>query len=221
MSVLKNAIKLYFEGIEQGNYIDAIETYATSSYKQHSTGVKTGSEGFKEFFAEFTTRFPKREFQIFQAFEQDNLAFLMVLQTLNDKKSWVTMDIFKGNEDSKIMEHWDIIEKYEDFYQVEGAFEIEENDFDLVGIIYENTVNFDQFIYGVKSHSMNKYTIKNLKVHQSLRKGNFVAILGEFIDGIGYASMNLLRFEGEQLVEYWDVIEPIPSIEIAKNSGKF
>ena len=47
---LENAKSLYLEGIRDGNAREAVTKYTGHQYKQHSTGVKDGVEGFVEFF---------------------------------------------------------------------------------------------------------------------------------------------------------------------------
>lgn len=47
---LNNAKALYLEGIRDGHYEKAVNTYTGDRYTQHSTGVKDGKEGFIEFF---------------------------------------------------------------------------------------------------------------------------------------------------------------------------
>lgn len=214
MGVLESATKLYVQGIEQGDYKRAIDTYAVPEYKQHSTGVKTGAEGFKEFFEDFTNRFPERKFKIIHSFEQGNLAFLFVLQNLNGKDSWLTMDIFEANESEKIVEHWDIIEPYE---KVIGNFEIENNTEDLETIIVESKEELNKLIPNSKSN----YNYQDVKIYKTVRFENYVANLVGFNDNEDYAAIQLFKFKHNKVVDYWEVVEPIVPLDIAKNSGKF
>jgi len=110
-----NAISLYLEAIRDGNYVEAINTYAGARYTQHSTPVKDGKEGFIEFFADFVQRNPTREIEIIRAFEDGPYVFLHVVQILDDGRyRYVTADIFDTDEDCKLIEHWDIIEELRD-----------------------------------------------------------------------------------------------------------
>ncbi|SOD90672.1 nuclear transport factor 2 family protein [Spirosoma fluviale] len=62
------------------------------------------------------------------------------------------------------------------------------------------------------------------KVHNVLGEGNFVLTLseGKFGKGEHVAFYDLFRLESGQIVEHWDIIEPIPPVENHKNSnGKF
>ena len=107
---LENAKRLYLEAIRDGDYVNAINTYAGQRYTQHSTPVKDGKEGFIEFFADFVRRNPVRDIEIVRAFEDGRYVFLHVQQDLNDGEwRYVTADIFDTDDDGKLIEHWDII----------------------------------------------------------------------------------------------------------------
>jgi predicted SnoaL-like aldol condensation-catalyzing enzyme len=112
---LDNAKALYLEGIRDGNYVDAIRTYAGERYTQHSTPVRDGKEGFIEFFADFVQRNPEREIEIVRGFEDGRYVFLHVVQNLNGGESrWVTADIFDTDDQARMIEHWDIIGEWVD-----------------------------------------------------------------------------------------------------------
>jgi predicted SnoaL-like aldol condensation-catalyzing enzyme len=62
------------------------------------------------------------------------------------------------------------------------------------------------------------------KVHKVLGEGNFVLTMseGKFGKGEHVAFYDLFRLENGQIVEHWDIIEPIPTKENWKNNnGKF
>lgn len=62
------------------------------------------------------------------------------------------------------------------------------------------------------------------KVHKVLGEGNFVLTIseGKFGKGEHVAFYDLFRLENGQIIEHWDIIEPIPAKENWKNSnGKF
>lgn len=62
------------------------------------------------------------------------------------------------------------------------------------------------------------------KVHKVLGEGNFVLTLseGKFGKGDHVAYYDLFRLENGQIVEHWDVIQPIPAESEWKNqNGKF
>jgi predicted SnoaL-like aldol condensation-catalyzing enzyme len=109
----ENAIGLYLEAIRDGRPKEAIQKYAGAVYKQHSTGVADGPEGFVEFFESFLPRNRKRDIQIVRALEDGRYVFLQVFQSLNGGQSkWVTTDFFDTDESGRLTEHWDVIAAY-------------------------------------------------------------------------------------------------------------
>lgn len=111
---LKHAKALYLEGIAQGRPREVVEAYTGDQYIQHSTGVKDGCEGFIEFFTDFIERNPKRDIKIVRGWEDGDYVFLHVYQNLNDGAyEYVTTDFFKTDENGKIIEHWDVIGKFQ------------------------------------------------------------------------------------------------------------
>ena len=59
-----NAKNLYLDGIRDGKINEAVNKYTGDFYKQHSTGVKDGKEGFIEFFEPFIIKNKKKRYQI-------------------------------------------------------------------------------------------------------------------------------------------------------------
>lgn len=127
---IENAKALYLEGIRDGNYEQAVNKYTGAMYKQHSTGVKDGKEGFIEFFSDFVKRCPDRHIDIVRAWDDGEHVFLHAYQSINGGESkWVTTDFFAFDENDKIIEHWDVISEYSDrtpsgHTSVDGATEV-------------------------------------------------------------------------------------------------
>lgn len=110
---VKHAIGLYMEGIRDGNYEQASDAHMGARYTQHSTGVRTGKEGFRAFFKSFTAKHTDRDMQIVRSFADGNLVFLHVTQKLDGGAAkWVTMDVFDSDAEGRLIEHWDVIEAH-------------------------------------------------------------------------------------------------------------
>jgi predicted SnoaL-like aldol condensation-catalyzing enzyme len=110
---LENAKNLYLEGILKGHYREAVTAFTGDVYKQHSTGVRDGKEGFIEFFGPFVERNPIRDIQIIRTIEDGQYVFVTAYQSLNDGEAkWITTDFFDTDKNDKIIEHWDVIATY-------------------------------------------------------------------------------------------------------------
>ena len=131
---LDNAKKLYLEGIRDGKVRESITKYTGEKYTQHSAGVADGIEGFVEFFEPFVERCTSRDIQIIRGFEDGKYVFVHVYQNINNGEAkWVTADIFETDDNDKIIEHWDIIQAYQEKTvsgrtMVDGPTEIEDLD---------------------------------------------------------------------------------------------
>lgn len=92
-----------------------MRSYTGERYTQHSTGVPDQQDGFREFFAQFLAKHPKRDMRVLRSLEDGPFVFVHVFQSLDDGAArWVTMDIFDTDEHDRIIEHWDVIEAYVD-----------------------------------------------------------------------------------------------------------
>lgn len=110
---LASAVGLYMEGIRDGNPEEALKKYTGAVYKQHSTGVPDGQEGFLTFFKPFLERNPDRHIEVVRGWEDGKYVFVHVYQSLNGGEAkWVTADFFDTDEDCKVIEHWDVITEF-------------------------------------------------------------------------------------------------------------
>jgi len=131
---IENAKKLYLEGIRDGHIREAVTKYTGDRYTQHSTGVADGIEGFVEFFEPFVKRSPVRDIRVVRAIEDGQYVFVHVYQDINNGEAkWVTADIFDTDDNDKIIEHWDVIQAYEEKTvsgrtMVDGPTEVEDLD---------------------------------------------------------------------------------------------
>jgi len=159
---IENAKNLYLEGIRDGKVREAVTKYTGDRYTQHSTGVADGIEGFVAFFEPFIKRCTDRDIQIVRAFEDGQYVFVHVYQNINNGQAkWVTADIFDTDDNDKIVEHWDVIQAYEEETvsgrtMVDGPAEIEDLDkTDENKVLIRNF--FNEVLIGGNIKSINSY----------------------------------------------------------------
>lgn len=177
---LDNAISLYMEGIRDGNYEYAVNKYTGKKYKQHSTGVRDGIEGFIEFFSDFIARNPVRDIKIIRKLEEGNNVFLQAYQNVNNGEAeWITTDFFDTDQDDKIIEHWDVISKYEGtsasgHTSIDGETEVK--DLDKTEANKKLVKNFieDTLMHNSSSSDVTKY----------ISKKQFIQHNADYKDGI-------------------------------------
>lgn len=128
---LENAKNLYLEGIRKGE-LKAVDMYTGDRYTQHSTGVRDGVEGFKEFFEDFLKRTDDRNIQIIRAIEDGNYVFVHAYQDIDyGKAKWVTTDMFDTDTNDKIVEHWDVITAYKEPSETVSGNDVILGDFEI------------------------------------------------------------------------------------------
>ncbi len=246
---VENAKNLYLEGILEGRAREAVTKYTGDRYTQHSTGVADGIEGFVAFFEPFLERNPVRDIKIIRALQDGPFVFLQAFQDINNGETkWVTADIFDTDANDKIVEHWDIIQAYEEGTgdgptMIDGPADVVDHErtdankslidqlFDDV-LIGGNTTHLSNFVAvsGYTEHSPatthtldgSATNVHYQKLHKMVGEGNFVATLSHtHVDGEDWAFIDLYRIDDGKIVEHWDVREPILPQDQWGNSGKF
>lgn len=72
--------------------------------------------------------------------------------------------------------------------------------------------------YLVSENNMFQYT----RIHKVLGEGDFVLVISEGQwNGTTNAFYDLLRFEQGKAVEHWDVIQPVPAMNLANSNTMF
>lgn len=167
---LENAKNLYLQGIRDGKVREAVTTFTGDRYTQHSTGVADGVEGFVAFFEPFIERCKDRDIEVIRTIEDGQYCFVHVMQILNSGEAkWVTADLFDTDANDKIIEHWDVIQAFEENTasgrsMIDGPTEIE--DLDKTEANRELIQNFCQEVLVEGNYkNINKY-ISDTHFHQ-------------------------------------------------------
>lgn len=89
----------------------AVELYVGPEYIQHNPLVSDGKLGFIDYFTEMANLYPNKDIDFVRAVAEEDLVALHTHQTWPDNIEYVTMDFFRFDENGKIVEHWDSIQK--------------------------------------------------------------------------------------------------------------
>ena len=106
----QNAIEFYKMAYE-GNPKKAVELYVGSEYIQHNPLVSDGTEPFVEYFERMASEYPNKSIKFIRSVAEGDLVALHTHQVWPDGEEYVTMDFFRFDDESKIVEHWDSIQK--------------------------------------------------------------------------------------------------------------
>jgi predicted SnoaL-like aldol condensation-catalyzing enzyme len=105
-----SAIEFYRMSYE-GNPTKAVELYVGEKYIQHNPLVGNGKQPFIDYFERMAREFPNKSIEFVRAVAEGSLVALHTHQKWPKSEEYVTMDFFRFDENGKIVEHWDSMQR--------------------------------------------------------------------------------------------------------------
>lgn len=105
------ALAFYELAFNQHKVQEAVDKYIGAEYRQHNPTVADGGKAFVEALAPFLKAHPKSKATVKRALADGDLVALHVHSQLDDQDiGEAVVDIFRFDENGKIIEHWDVIQ---------------------------------------------------------------------------------------------------------------